>query len=80
MNDVCSGKEKTITFHFSCNKNKQKLLVLILLNYGCLDLQTLANTIGAPVAKLLSVMNGDSFLESDTGVRLAELFLVLFGT
>ena len=61
------------------NQKKQKLLIDVLLTYGKLDINGLADALNVSVGILYTVHHGDAFLVNNDSDNLMQLFLLFFG-
>ena len=78
MRCIVEFTEPFIRFDFEPNKQKQKILIDVLLKYSQLDLATLASTLEVSLKTLSDVHNGIAFLQEVPAKCLAQLFLILF--
>lgn len=71
--------EPVINCTFKCKQNKQKILIDLMLQYGSINIEDLADILDLPKNIVQKTHEGKNFLEPDKSVLLGQLFLFLYG-
>ena len=78
MSNVLQNNEPIIQIEFKCRRHKQKQLIHALLQCSQLNLERIAIIIDVPFVVLANVYRGDSFLDAEQSMKLAQLFIICF--
>lgn len=70
--------ESTNTIRFQYKEKKQCLLIKAILSCTALSLEDLANLLDVSYGLLQNVFNNKEYLPQEQGLKLAELFIILF--
>lgn len=73
-----NNKIPTIQTQFSCNKNKQKLLIDALLKCSIITIKDISTLIKVSPDFLLDVYQGKEYLNKKNAINLMYIFLLLF--
>lgn len=70
--------EPIMHWQFKCRKDRQKILIDIILKYSKLDIAGIAGIIEVSMNTLQEVYKGNAYLDDPINKSLAQLFLLCF--